>query len=81
MSARNTVRLSASGLDAEHQAAFKTALSNLLSTTVAENTYAKIFDGLPAAETWSAYTDKRRHDQIAEHKQLCPGSLEAVKAF
>lgn len=77
----NTVTLSTSSLDAEHLTAFKTALSNILSTPVAENTYAQIIDGLPVAQTWYAYTDNRRHDPIAKHEQLCPGPLEAVKAF
>lgn len=68
-------------LDASHLAAFTTALSSILSTTIAENTYAQILDGLPVTETYNEYANDRLHEPINNHKQLCPGSLEAVKGF
>ncbi|KAK7702580.1 hypothetical protein SLS64_009543 [Diaporthe eres] len=42
-------------LDAEHFQPFRQALSNMLSTPVAESTYAQIIDGMPLSATVQAY--------------------------
>lgn len=36
----------------DHLAAFKTALSNVLSRTLAKNTFAPVIDGLPTLDIW-----------------------------
>ena len=67
-------------VDVEHYGAFTTALASLLRTSIAEQTYAEIIDGIPTADTWYAY-DGLRHDIIEAHHELCPGILEAAREF
>lgn len=67
-------------VDIDHYNAFTTALTNLLHTNLAELTYAEIIDGVPTANTWSAY-DGSRHEIIEAHRELCPGALDAARQF
>lgn len=65
-------------LDAGHYSTFTTALTNLLRTDIAEQTYAEIIDGIPTARTWSTSIG-RRHGIIEAHHELCPGTREAAR--
>ena len=65
-------------IDTNHYDAFNTALANVLHTEIAERTYAEIVDGIPTADTWSAYRGWR-HDIIDAHHELCPGTLETAR--
>jgi len=70
-------------LDEPHCAAFRLALANLLSTEIAEITFAQIIDGLPLARvafSTRGHRDKR-YDPVAQHTELCPGVLESTRAF
>lgn len=68
-------------LDANHQTAFATAMSNLLSTEIAEQTFAQIIDGLPLRDV--AFSMRfHKHtwmDPIFAHVELCPGVLERTR--
>ncbi|KAK2792534.1 hypothetical protein FQN51_001652 [Onygenales sp. PD_10] len=74
------LKLPASILHGDHFVAFKTSLSNILLTNRAEDTYAQIIDGMPTADVWDEYAN-RRHEWIENHKQLCPTTREKTKAF
>lgn len=65
-------------LDANHQTVFATAMSNLLSTEIAEQTFAQIIDGLPLEDVaFSLQVHQHtRSDPVASHVELCPGVLE-----
>lgn len=66
-------------LDAEHFESLRQCLVNLLSTQVAELTYAQIVDGLPLASVYA--DDHWFHDglPVMEHEELCPGVLEKTQ--
>ncbi|CAM1507741.1 Fc.00g045890.m01.CDS01 [Cosmosporella sp. VM-42] len=77
-------KLSLSILDEEHHTLADTAISNILSTDIAEITYAQIVDGLPLVSVLEdAYGDAilANDHPIRKHKALCPGVLEKTKAF
>lgn len=68
-------------LDPNHQNVFATAMSNLLSTEIAEQTFAQIIDGLPLKDVafnmrMREYT---RDDPVFSHVELCPGVLERTR--
>lgn len=67
-------------LDSTHLLPFRQALTNLLSTHIAEFTYAQLVDGMP---TKSVYSDHWYTEEfpVAQHEQLCPGALEKALAF
>src|ERR1700761_8607370 len=60
------------------------ALHNVLSTDIAEVTYAQILDGVPLAEVandrYSPHFIDLRHP-VQQHTSLCPGVTEQTKAF
>lgn len=69
-------------LDAEHLDPFCQALINVLSTGIAETTYAQIMDGQPIMETYVVpqfFTQEGM--PVLSHKTICPGSLEKTRAF
>lgn len=70
-------------LDDAHQRAFSRAVMTIISTPVAEETFAQIVDGLPLKnvflETRSAQILK--DDPIFNHAALCPGVLEKTRKF
>ena len=80
LSGESTCRVSINDLGQDHLAAFKTALSNVLSTPLAESTLAQIMDGLPTLDIWRFYSNYR-NDYISNHRGLCPGSLTVAIAF
>lgn len=68
-------------LDAKHQSAFATAMSNLLSTEIAEQTFAQIVDGLPLKDVAFGMRihEYTRKDPVSSHVELCPGVLERTR--
>jgi hypothetical protein len=67
-----------------HRDALVRALHNVLSTDIAEVTYAQILDGVPLAEVandrYSMHFVDWRHP-VQQHTSLCPGVVEQTKAF
>ncbi|KAF7552557.1 hypothetical protein G7046_g7384 [Stylonectria norvegica] len=77
-------KLSLDTLDQEHRNAAATAISNIVSTDIAETTYAQIVDGLPLDSVLEeAYGDPilAAGHPIYDHKSLCPGVLEKTRSF
>ncbi|KAL2022503.1 hypothetical protein VTK56DRAFT_5110 [Thermocarpiscus australiensis] len=74
---------SISVLDRQHAEAFKQALARILSTKVAESTYAEILDGLPTIDSFREFHFWQEGHPIweLEHTSLCPGVLERTRAF
>ena len=67
-----------------HRSVLDRAIKNVLSTELAQFTYAQIIDGLPTGEvSW----DRRychvfgEHPIDLEHEELCPGALEKAREF
>lgn len=67
-------------LSTGHLATFKTAVCSILSTSLAEKTYAQIIDGLLTADTWLEYANFR-HELVEHHEELCVGVLEETNTF
>lgn len=68
-------------LDAEHFEPLRQCLVNLLSTQVAELTYAQIVDGMPLASVYAEDHWFRDGLPVMEHEELCPGVLEKTQRF
>ncbi|KAK0628512.1 hypothetical protein B0T17DRAFT_461152, partial [Bombardia bombarda] len=71
--------LSIAELDGDHRDVLARAITRVLSTDVAEISYAQIVDGLPLADV--AYDSSTRapaegHPIKDVHKELCPGMLD-----
>lgn len=70
-------------LDNAHQQALNRAVKNIISSPVAEETFAQIVDGLPLRHV---ALGNRRHqvlrgDPIDNHPELCSGALEKAREF
>lgn len=70
-------------LDENHLASYSRALTNVLSTDLAESTFAQIVDGLPL---WGvvyelAHYGLLREEPVYNHRTLCPGVLEKTRAI
>lgn len=76
--------ISPENLDCEHLSVFIRALSNVLSTALAEETYAQIVDGLPTRDSYSEfgtfYPAEGEHPAY-NHRRLCDGALDAARCF
>lgn len=70
-------------LDNEHKETFRQALRRLLSTPVAELTYAQILDGLPTEQSFrDSYVWMPCHPVYElEHTELCEGFLDKARDF
>ncbi|KAF7554764.1 hypothetical protein G7Z17_g2638 [Cylindrodendrum hubeiense] len=70
-------------LDTEHKETFRQALMRLLSTPLAEFTYAQILDGLPTEQCFlESYYFMHRHPVYElGHTELCEGFLEKARDF
>jgi hypothetical protein len=70
-------------LDSDHLNTFATAISNLLSAEIAEQTFAQIIDGLPLRDVAFSLrgTEYTRRDPVFTHVELCPGVLEKTRLF
>ncbi|KAF5002015.1 hypothetical protein FDECE_10757 [Fusarium decemcellulare] len=66
-----------------HKEVFLRALSNLLSTDLAEHTYAEILDGLPTKDSLrESYLYLEGHPVYElNHSEICEGSLEKAREF
>jgi hypothetical protein len=76
-------QLAIEALDGPHREFLESALSRVLSTEIAEVTYAQIIDGLPLAEVANDRGTKPPigHPIHDVHKELCPGVLDRVREF
>lgn len=70
-------------LDENHLTAYSRALKKVLSTDLAETTFAQIFDGLPLYNVVLnlAHYELERKEPAYNHRTLCPGVLEKTRAF
>ncbi|KAH6618317.1 hypothetical protein B0J18DRAFT_371511 [Chaetomium sp. MPI-SDFR-AT-0129] len=70
-------------LDGEHQRLLVRAINRLLSTELAEFTFAQILDGLPTGDV--AYDSPAmpygEHPIGTVHDELCPGMVDKVREF
>lgn len=73
--------MSLASLDREHLASFKQALANLLSTPIAEFTYAQIVDGMPTSYTYMTDHDFYDEFPVLNHENLCPGIMDKTRAI
>ncbi|KAF7547357.1 hypothetical protein G7Z17_g7789 [Cylindrodendrum hubeiense] len=67
-----------------HRHVLDRAIKNILSTALAQFTYAQIIDGIPTGDvSW----DRRycgvfgEHPIDSEHEELCPGTLEKAREY
>lgn len=70
-------------LDAAHADVFQQALTRVLSTQVAELTFAEILDGLPTEDSYLEFHLRKQGHPVFElkHTTLCPGVVERMRAF
>ena len=70
-------------LDEHHAAIFRSALSNVLSTPVAEHAFAQIVDGLPTEESFTEFNGWKEGHPVFElnHTELCDGVIEKTRDF
>lgn len=71
-------------LDEPHRVAISRAISNILSTEIAEMTYAQIVDGLPLSQVFNdnfGGEDFEDDHPMYTHKELGPGVLDTVRGF
>ena len=78
-----TRQLSIADLDGEHHQLLVRAITRILSTELAEVTYAQIIDGLPTGDVaYEAIVPPRDGHPIDQgHNQLCPGMLDKAREF
>lgn len=70
-------------LDENHLAAYARAVTNVLSTKLAEYTFAQLIDGLPLWDVVYAlgHYGLDSEEPVYKHRELCPGVLEKAKSF
>lgn len=70
-------------LDGPHQEAVRLSISNILTTEIAETTYAQIIEGLPLIDVVrDVYGDLLCDDHpICAHTELSAGVLETARRF
>lgn len=70
-------------LDEAHLLAFSRAVTNVLSTELAESTFAQIVDGLPLWDVvyGLGHYGLDREEPVFKHRELCPGVIEKTRAF
>jgi hypothetical protein len=77
-------KMSIAILQDEHRDAFIRALTNVLSSQIAEVTYGQIVDGLPLSSVaLDVYRDNvcPGHPLLHEHKELCPGVDDHLRSL
>lgn len=76
-------KVSLADLSGEHRRLLVRALDRILSTEIAEVTYAQIVDGLPIADViWDSRSPPYyKHPIFKEdvHEDICPGILEKTR--
>ncbi|KAK4041494.1 hypothetical protein C8A01DRAFT_14737 [Parachaetomium inaequale] len=81
--AQRRPRVAVEVLDLDHYHPLIRALSNVLSTDLAQVTYAQLIDGLPMVGTaWDmrAYLLFKEHPLVT-HDKLCEGAMERAQVF
>ncbi|KAH8782652.1 hypothetical protein F5883DRAFT_130470 [Diaporthe sp. PMI_573] len=73
--------MSLQDLDAGHLTPLRLALANMLSTPVAEFTYAQIVDGMPVSSVYAEDHWFQEDFPVMQHDELCPGALEKTRAL
>ena len=70
-------------LDEVHFRLLRRALLKILSTDIAESTYAQIIDGLPTVQSFKESYDYMKGHPVYElnHTNVCPGSLDTAREF
>lgn len=74
-------------LGGEHRRLLIRAIERVLSTEVAEFTYAQVIDGLPTSDVAFDTRDKpygygqHVHPMYSAHDELCPGTIEKARQF
>ncbi|KAK8030214.1 hypothetical protein PG993_011505 [Apiospora rasikravindrae] len=79
-----TRNLDITALNGEHRDLLTRAIGRVVSTEIAEVTYAQLLDGLPLAEVAfeSNYDPLHNKHPIRQvHQQLCPGIMEEARKF
>ncbi|KAK3293434.1 uncharacterized protein B0H64DRAFT_326608 [Chaetomium fimeti] len=78
-----TRQLSVADLDGEHYQLLVRAIERILTTELAEFTYAQIIDGLPTGDVAcdSTVAPYDGHPIDHAHEQLCPGMLDKAREF
>ncbi|RGP78981.1 hypothetical protein FLONG3_2887 [Fusarium longipes] len=81
LESETTATTNLSILDEDHRQILDRAIRNILSTEVAELTYAQILDGLPTEDSlWDGFDFVEDHPvQTIEHDEICPGFLEKAR--
>jgi hypothetical protein len=76
-------QLSLEDLEGEHRQLLIRAITRILSTELAETTYAQIIDGLPIADVAYDSHDPPHDDHPLNeaHRELCPGMLDKAREF
>ncbi|KAG8158740.1 hypothetical protein KVR01_011183 [Diaporthe batatas] len=73
--------MSLADLDGEYLASLKQAMTNLLSTPLAEFAYAQIIDGMPTRDSYFGPRHCHKGAPVLNHLELCPGIMEKTRAF
>lgn len=70
-------------LDEDHLTTYIRAIRNVLSTKLAESTFAQTVDGLPLWDVVYSlgYYGLDREEPVFKHRELCPGVVEKTRAF
>lgn len=78
-------QLSIDDLDDVHRSILVRAISRVISTDIAEETYAQILDGLPLADvaddSSSGDLPDGHHPLRDTHQELCSGTIEQIREF
>jgi hypothetical protein len=77
----SSARIALSNLTPQHYSALERAMSNILSTDLASETFAQIVDGLPTRDVYQDYYGSYRDDYHSnlEPSQLAMGVVEAYR--
>lgn len=76
-----SVIMSFASPDGDHLASFEQAMTNVLSTPLAEFTHAQIVDGMPTSDTYMRDHWHYEGRPAMNHHDLCPGTMEKTRAF
>jgi hypothetical protein len=74
-----TVKVSVNDLQADHLFAFTRSLSSILSTTLAECTFAQIVDGLPTRDDVGYFPTYSK--EIGDNTAPSPEAMEAARGL
>lgn len=74
-----TVKVSVNELQAEHLFAFNRTLSSILSTALAERTFAQIIDGLPMRDDVGYFPTYSK--EIGDNTASSPEAMEASRGL